>query len=223
MLSKSPSLREIRYREKRRQLLETAARLFAQKGYEKVSLDEIAARLKLTKASLYYYFKSKDEIFFLIQMDAIEQANAGLEKVLAMKAGPEEKLKEAIKNHVRIVTRDYVTGTFRQKELVLPGRFMNRLVEMRDRFEKKLRTNNFGRNRSRGVSFQILEIGGVVHFGDAQRHSQMVFAPGRTYGGGDRRGPGLFHCQGFIHGKAGIREQGARQSGLRPSPVNDDN
>ena len=136
MLSKSPSLREIRYREKRRQLLETAARLFAQKGYEKVSLDEIAARLKLTKASLYYYFKSKDEIFFLIQMDAIEQANAGLEKVLAMEAGPEEKLKEAIKNHVRIVTRDYVTGTFRQKELVLPGRFMNRLVEMRDRFEK---------------------------------------------------------------------------------------
>ena len=136
MLSKPPSLREIRYREKRRQLLETAARLFAQKGYEKVSLDEIAARLKLTKASLYYYFKSKDEIFFLIQMDAIEQANAGLEKVLAMKTGPEEKLKEAIKNHVRIVTRDYVTGTFRQKELVLPGRFMNRLVEMRDRFEK---------------------------------------------------------------------------------------
>ena len=81
-MAKQASFREIRYNEKRQKILDNAAKLFAQKGYENVSLEEIAAKLKLNKASLYHYFKSKDEMFFLIQMQAIEQANVVLEKVL---------------------------------------------------------------------------------------------------------------------------------------------
>jgi AcrR family transcriptional regulator len=135
-LTEQPSFREIRYKEKRQKILENAARLFARKGYEKVSLEEIAARLKLNKASLYYYFKSKDEMFFQIQMQAIEQANAALEQVLESEVGPEEKLREAIRSHVNIVTRDYVMGTFRQRELALPRNLMARVIEARDRFEK---------------------------------------------------------------------------------------
>ena len=135
-MTRQLSFREIRYNEKRQKILENAARLFARKGYEKVSLEEIAARLKLNKASLYYYFKSKDEMFFQIQMQAIEQANAALEQVLESEAGPEEKLREAIKSHVRIVTRDYVTGAFRQRELVLPRNLMARVIAARDRFER---------------------------------------------------------------------------------------
>ncbi len=136
IMTKQPSFREIRYNEKRRKILENAARLFARKGYEKVSLEEIAAGLKLNKTSLYYYFKSKDEMFFQIQMQAIEQANTALEQVLESEAGPEEKLREAVKNHVRIVTRDYITGTFRQRELGLPNKLMARVIAARDRFEK---------------------------------------------------------------------------------------
>ena len=67
------SFREIRYDEKRRKILENAARIFAKKGYERASLEEIAGKLKLTKASLYHYIKSKEEMLFLIQMQAIEQ------------------------------------------------------------------------------------------------------------------------------------------------------
>jgi len=126
----------MRYNEKRDKILKNAARLFAKKGYENVSLAEIAAKLMLNKATLYYYFKSKDEIFFVIQMQAIEQANDVLEKVLASEAGPEEKLREAIKSHVRIVTQDHITGTFRQRELVLPRKLMAQLISSRDRFEK---------------------------------------------------------------------------------------
>src|SRR5512132_897433 len=39
-----------------------ALELFAEQGYEKTSLREIAERLGVTKAALYYHFKSKDEI-----------------------------------------------------------------------------------------------------------------------------------------------------------------
>ena len=130
------SFREIRYNEKRQKILDNAAKLFAQKGYENVSLEEIGAKLKLNKASLYHYFKSKDEMFFQIQMQAIDQANKALEKVLESESNPKEKLREAIKSHVKIVTRDYVTGTFRQRELVLPKKLMVRVIAARDQFEK---------------------------------------------------------------------------------------
>src|ERR1700720_4697141 len=39
-----------------------ALELFAEHGYEKTSLREIAERLGVTKAALYYHFKTKDDI-----------------------------------------------------------------------------------------------------------------------------------------------------------------
>src|SRR5919108_5084843 len=39
-----------------------ALELFAEQGYEKTSLREIAERLNVTKAALYYHFKTKEEI-----------------------------------------------------------------------------------------------------------------------------------------------------------------
>jgi len=138
-LNKTPNFREIRYNEKREKILKNAARLFIKSGYENVSMEEIAAKLKLNKATLYYYFKSKDEIFFMIQMQAIEQANDALGKVLDSNLGPKEKLREAIKSHVRIVTRDYITGTFRQRELILPRKLMIKVIAARNRFEENFK------------------------------------------------------------------------------------
>jgi len=49
-------------RDTRSRLRELALELFAEQGYEKTSLREIAERLGVTKAALYYYFKSKEDI-----------------------------------------------------------------------------------------------------------------------------------------------------------------
>lgn len=46
----------------RARILDVALELFAAQGYEKTSLREIADRLGVTKAALYYHFKTKDEI-----------------------------------------------------------------------------------------------------------------------------------------------------------------
>ncbi len=46
----------------RSRLRELALEMFAEQGYEKTSLREIAERLGVTKAALYYYFKSKEDI-----------------------------------------------------------------------------------------------------------------------------------------------------------------
>jgi AcrR family transcriptional regulator len=60
------------YESKRRAALEVAARAFNERGFYKTSLDDIAARLNVTKPALYYYFKNKDEILFECHSAAIQ-------------------------------------------------------------------------------------------------------------------------------------------------------
>src|SRR5260370_116 len=46
----------------RQRIQSVALELFAEQGYDKTSLREIAERLGVTKAALYYHFKSKEDI-----------------------------------------------------------------------------------------------------------------------------------------------------------------
>ncbi len=49
--------------EKRQIILETASRLFSRYGFNKTSLDEIAATAQIAKGTVYYYFANKEELF----------------------------------------------------------------------------------------------------------------------------------------------------------------
>ncbi|MDY6851948.1 MAG: TetR/AcrR family transcriptional regulator [Thermodesulfobacteriota bacterium] len=135
-MKKQTSFREIRYKEKREKILRNAAKLFARKGYEKASLEEIASKLKLTKASLYHYITSKEEMLFQIQMQAVKETNSAIEQVLESDMDPVQKLKGAVKGHVSVVTREHVIGALRQQELILPSKWREQVVAERDRFEK---------------------------------------------------------------------------------------
>jgi AcrR family transcriptional regulator len=53
----------------RQRIQDVALELFAEQGYEKTSLREIAERLEVTKAALYYHFKTKEEIIVSIFRD----------------------------------------------------------------------------------------------------------------------------------------------------------
>jgi AcrR family transcriptional regulator len=63
----------------RSRLRELALRLFAEQGYEKTSLREIAEQLGVTKAALYYYFKSKEDIV----RSLVEDYVADLDELIA--------------------------------------------------------------------------------------------------------------------------------------------
>lgn len=129
------SFREIRYREKRKKILEHAAKIFEKKGYEKASLDEIAAKLKLTKASLYHYVKSKEEILFLIQLQAIEEIKEGLQEATEANIDTVEKLRRAILRYVGVITQKNVLGALKQQELILPRKWRLVIIEGRDELE----------------------------------------------------------------------------------------
>ncbi|MET9865089.1 helix-turn-helix domain-containing protein [Streptomyces sp. NPDC006386] len=61
--------RQRRRGDTRRRIQDVALDLFAEQGYEKTSLREIAERLDVTKAALYYHFKTKEEILVSIFED----------------------------------------------------------------------------------------------------------------------------------------------------------
>ncbi len=51
---------------KKEQVLQAASEVFSRFGFEKTTLDDIGQRAGLNKASLYYYFKNKEEIFIAV-------------------------------------------------------------------------------------------------------------------------------------------------------------
>ncbi|MFE3762890.1 TetR/AcrR family transcriptional regulator [Streptomyces sp. NPDC059104] len=54
----------------RQRIQDVALELFAEQGYEKTSLREIAERLDVTKAALYYHFKTKEDIIISVFEDS---------------------------------------------------------------------------------------------------------------------------------------------------------
>ena len=70
-------MREGEHRRRTRDRIKAVAlELFTEQGYEKTSLREIAERLNVTKAALYYHFKSKDDIVASFVEDRLEQMDA---------------------------------------------------------------------------------------------------------------------------------------------------
>ena len=51
----------------RDQLVEAAARVFARKGFDSASMEDIAAEVGVLQGSLYYHVSSKAELLFLVQ------------------------------------------------------------------------------------------------------------------------------------------------------------
>ena len=57
---------------KRKQIISAATQLFAKFGYKKTTLDDIGRKVGLNRASLYYYFKCKEEIYMTIVITQFE-------------------------------------------------------------------------------------------------------------------------------------------------------
>ncbi len=88
-----PSLR-------RKQILAAATELFCRSGYHGVTVDAIAERAGISKGNLYWYFKSKQDIFHLLFDDLVEQLTLPAGKIIESDAPPREKLRAITKSHL---------------------------------------------------------------------------------------------------------------------------
>jgi len=151
-MSSKKNYREIRYQEKKISILQSAARFFSLKGYEKATLEEIANELNMTKGSLYYYIKSKEDMLFQCHMKALEEANKVLDLVNQSDLSTELKMRNAIVGHIKVITEEFVVGTLRQQELLLPKHMQERVIRERDKFE-----TNFLKILTEGIKEQVFQ------------------------------------------------------------------
>jgi AcrR family transcriptional regulator len=79
------STRAVQAERTRQQILDTAHRMFAELGYEATSLQMIADEMGLTKAAVYYHFRTKNEILHAAMQPGIDRLDALLDEAAAIR------------------------------------------------------------------------------------------------------------------------------------------
>jgi AcrR family transcriptional regulator len=92
---------------KREAVLRAGAALFNEFGYHATSLAMVAERLKVTKPTLYYYIRNKDEILFECVRLGLELLRAAIADAAASGGTALDKLHAAMHEYALIVTRDF--------------------------------------------------------------------------------------------------------------------
>src|ERR1700742_3038371 len=72
----------------RERILDIALQLFNEQGYDKTSLREIAERLQVTKAALYYHFERKEDILLQLHLRLHALGREVLERLGNLDAAP---------------------------------------------------------------------------------------------------------------------------------------
>jgi len=96
-----------RHRDKREAILRMAARMFATEGYAATSLAAIAERLNVTKPTLYYYVKNKEEILHACVEAGVKAVNQNLAEAHATGTDGYKKLSVFFHLHVDFILDDF--------------------------------------------------------------------------------------------------------------------
>lgn len=124
--------------ERRRELLDTAAEVFAAQGYNATTVRKIADAAGLLAGSLYYHFDSKESMLEEILRTFLDELWAGYDAVLDDGLGPRQTLEALVTESFREIDRHRAAVAIYQKEarhLAVQERFTF-LAESQRRFEE---------------------------------------------------------------------------------------
>lgn len=124
--------------ERRRELLGTAAEVFAEQGYNATTVRRIADHAGMLAGSLYYHFDSKESMLEEILRTFLDELWDGYDTVLGAGLGPRETLEALVTESFREIDRHRAAVAIYQKEsrhLAAQERFAF-LAESQRKFEK---------------------------------------------------------------------------------------
>lgn len=135
----APTHRERQREAKRNAVLQAAAQLFNERGFHATSLDDIAARLKVTKPTLYYYVKNKDEILLQCVAKGLGLILDGIEASRAAGGRAADQLVACMRVYARIVTQDFGMCLIRVGDEQLPPESRKELRRLKAAVDQELR------------------------------------------------------------------------------------
>ncbi len=87
----------------RQKLVEVARELFARKGLEATTMNDIAANSGKGRRTLYTYFRNKEDIYTAVIEVELERLSEQLDKVAELDAAPEQKVLALIYTHLNMI------------------------------------------------------------------------------------------------------------------------
>ena len=126
-------------RSAREKILLAAVQLFAKYGYHAAPLRDIARIAGIQAASIYYHYASKQALLVEIMETHMQRLNANLERILREQNDPQQRLRAAITNHIRLHTSYKAEFFIIDTEIrALEGENRTRIISLRDRYESLL-------------------------------------------------------------------------------------
>ena len=123
-------------RSAREKILLAAVQLFAKYGYHAAPLRDIARIAGMQAASIYYHYTSKQALLIEIMETYMQRLNANLERILREQNEPQQCLRAAIANHIRLHTSYKSEFFIIDTEIrALEGENRTRIISLRDRYE----------------------------------------------------------------------------------------
>ena len=124
---------------RREELNRTAARLFAERGYQGTSLADLAEALGLQKASLYHHIATKEDLLWDVAREGADAFHAALDVVPA-DAPAVERIRLALRAHLDVVGAQLDIATvFVREWRFLTGERRDAFVAERRRYEERIR------------------------------------------------------------------------------------
>ena len=89
----------------KRKIFETSMKLFAEKGYDATSVEEITSIVGVAKGTLYYHFSSKEEIFYFLVEEGMKLLQNSITIKTAQQTSSIEKLKSVMLIQTKILNK----------------------------------------------------------------------------------------------------------------------
>ena len=135
----APQDREQQREAKRNAVLTTAAELFNERGFPATSLDDIAARLHVTKPTLYYYVKNKDEILLECVRKGLHMTLDGIEASRNAGGNALDQLRACMQVYAGIVVQPFGMCLIRVGDEQVPAESRKELRRMKSAIDQEFR------------------------------------------------------------------------------------
>jgi len=124
---------------KRDAVVRAAAREFNRKGYHNTSLDDIAARLEVTKPTVYYYVTSKEQLLFQCFVAGVERIRAAFRDVRQLQLPARERLNAVLRRYGEAVASEFGWCMVRVEDQDLSPDMSSHIKAMKSEIDQGIR------------------------------------------------------------------------------------
>lgn len=125
------------FQRKREAVLREAGLAFAKRGFHNTSLDDVAKALDVTKAALYTYVTTKQEILFECHKASMDLGDAALDMALALPGDAATRLEAFLYRYIADITGEHGTFAVLTEIDALTAEDRATIIARRDDFERR--------------------------------------------------------------------------------------